>query len=204
LAGLLWAEAGKRRGPMLVGKGALSALFVLVALLASAARPDYHVLVLAGLVLGLTGDICLALPGAGAFRAGLAAFLLGHLLYVAAFVRLAPWAAWLDPWLALPGLAALAVFLWLRPHAGRMLIPVTLYIAAISLMLAGAWAVFRLETTAPAGAWCVLAGALFFYLSDLCVARQRFVSEGFGNRLLGLPLYYAGQFLLAWSVGLIG
>jgi hypothetical protein len=36
------------------------------------------------------------------------------------------------------------------------------------------------------------------------VARQRFVSEGFGNRLLGLPLYYAGQFLLAWSVGLIG
>jgi uncharacterized membrane protein YhhN len=122
---------------------------------------------------------------------------------VAAFARLAPLAAWLDPWLALPALAAAVVFLWLRAHAGRMLIPVTVYIAAISLMLVGAWAVFRLPTTTPAAAWCVLAGALFFYLSDLCVARQRFVAEGFVNRLLGLPLYYAGQFLLAWSPGLV-
>ena len=34
---------------------------------------------------------------------------------------------------------------------------------------------------------------------DLFVARQRFVAEAFINRLIGLPLYYAGQLLIAWS-----
>ncbi|MDD3992851.1 MAG: hypothetical protein PHV70_11955 [Desulfobacteraceae bacterium] len=38
-------------------------------------------------------------------------------------------------------------------------------------------------------------------MSDLFVARQRFVAPAFSNRLLGLPLYYIGQFLLAFSVG---
>jgi hypothetical protein len=35
------------------------------------------------------------------------------------------------------------------------------------------------------------------------VARQRFVAPAFANRLYGLPLYYLGQFLLAFSVGRI-
>ena len=48
----------------------------------------------------------------------------------------------------------------------------------------------------------ILAGALAFYLSDLFVARHRFVQQGFSNRLAGLPLYYAGQFCLALSAGL--
>jgi len=45
-------------------------------------------------------------------------------------------------------------------------------------------------------------GAVAFYLSDLGVARDRFVSKGFVNRLVGLPLYYGGQLLLAYSVSL--
>jgi hypothetical protein len=48
------------------------------------------------------------------------------------------------------------------------------------------------------------AGALSFYVSDVFVARQRFVKSAFLNRLIGLPLYYGGQFMLAFSVGLIG
>ena len=46
----------------------------------------------------------------------------------------------------------------------------------------------------------VLAGAIAFYLSDLTVARDRFVTRGFENRIVGLPLYYTGQVLLALSV----
>ncbi|MBW2297136.1 MAG: lysoplasmalogenase, partial [Deltaproteobacteria bacterium] len=44
-------------------------------------------------------------------------------------------------------------------------------------------------------------GALSFYVSDLFVARDRFLKNESLNRLLGLPLYYGGQFLLAFSVG---
>jgi len=47
----------------------------------------------------------------------------------------------------------------------------------------------------------VRVGAVLFFLSDLLVARDRFVAPGFGNRLLGLPLYYAAQLLLASAVG---
>jgi uncharacterized membrane protein YhhN len=47
----------------------------------------------------------------------------------------------------------------------------------------------------------VFIGALFFYISDLCVARHRFVQPAFENRLVGLSFYYAGQFMLALSIG---
>ncbi|MDP7453893.1 MAG: lysoplasmalogenase family protein, partial [Arenicellales bacterium] len=46
----------------------------------------------------------------------------------------------------------------------------------------------------------ILLGALMFYVSDLAVARDRFVATGFGNRVWGLPLYYGGQLVLASSI----
>jgi len=55
--------------------------------------------------------------------------------------------------------------------------------------------------TVPApGGWVRLAGAVTFYVSDLSVARDRFLAPGFVNRLWGLPLYYGAQLLLAGSV----
>jgi len=49
----------------------------------------------------------------------------------------------------------------------------------------------------------VFAGALSFYFSDVFVARDRFLDKEFLNRLIGLPMYYTGQFLLAFSVGVL-
>jgi uncharacterized membrane protein YhhN len=45
------------------------------------------------------------------------------------------------------------------------------------------------------------AGAMGFYFSDLFVARERFLKKSFVNKMIGLPLYFIGQFLLAFSVG---
>jgi hypothetical protein len=42
---------------------------------------------------------------------------------------------------------------------------------------------------------------VLFYLSDLAVARQRFVHASFVNRAFGLPLYYAAQILIGLTVG---
>ena len=72
---------------------------------------------------------------------------------------------------------------------------VALYASVISIMLA-----FAVGTVVARFDPRILAGALLFYLSDLLVARQRFVAPGLVNRVVGLPLYYAGQVLLAWSV----
>ena len=204
LAGLLWVEALVRPRPALVCKAALSSLFVLAALVSPHPLPSYYHLVLAGLVLGMAGDVCLALPGATAFRAGLLAFLAGHLLYVLAFAGLVGMSQWLSP--PLPGIALAAglIFLWLRRRVGPLLVPVCAYILIISLMLAGAWAVFAWGGMPVLAGRAILLGALCFYLSDLLVARDRFVQKQFLNRLVGLPLYYAGQFLLAFSVGWAG
>ncbi|MCP4006145.1 MAG: lysoplasmalogenase, partial [bacterium] len=46
----------------------------------------------------------------------------------------------------------------------------------------------------------ILLGALMFYVSDLAVARDRFVATGFDNRIWGLPLYYCGQLVLASTI----
>ena len=83
---------------------------------------------------------------------------------------------------------AIWILRWLRPHlSASMRRPVTAYVAVISAMLA-----------LPAG---VPLGAFAFYLSDLSVARDRFVAAGFVNRVWGLPLYYFAQLCLASSAG---
>ena len=51
-----------------------------------------------------------------------------------------------------------------------------------------------------AGRWGLLLAAVVFFLSDLCVARDRFVSPGWENRAVGLPLYFGAQLLYGWFV----
>jgi hypothetical protein len=53
------------------------------------------------------------------------------------------------------------------------------------------------------GRTLILVGSLCFYVSDVFVARNKFIKEEYTNRFLGLPLYYTGQFLLAFSIGLL-
>ena len=83
-----------------------------------------------------------------------------------------------------------------------MKLPVLAYVAVITLMVVGAWAVFERPSSLPlTGKTLIFWGAVLFYLSDLFVARDQFIRQAFSNRLIGLPLYYTGQFLLAFSPG---
>lgn len=84
-----------------------------------------------------------------------------------------------------------------------MRIPVIAYIVIITAMVISAAALMNNPGLDPAARALVFAGALLFYVSDIFVARQRFVTKAFLNRAAGLPLYYAGQFMIAFSTGLI-
>jgi len=203
LAGLLAGERRESTSLKLIFKTPLSVLFVVAVLVQPHPLPFYYHLILAGLVCGLIGDVCLALKRRRSFTAGLVAFLLGHILYVVAFVCLTDLRDWLTPVHFLVAAVSGGVFLWLRPRLGPMLVPVTIYIVVISVMLTAAWVAFLNLALNPTGAWALFVGALSFYASDLFVARDRFVKTEFLNRFVGLPLYYAGQFLLAFSVGLV-
>lgn len=199
---LQWTIKNDHPRPGIAIKASLSALFVTTALLQPAAAPLYARLILLGLILSMGGDVALALKPPIAFRIGLVLFLLAHVAYASAF--LGTWTP--GPWALAFGLAAAAcgavIFRLLQSHLGRLKIPVLTYMVAISLMLVAAAAVLD-HSYGLATRRLVLLGALFFYLSDLFVARHRFVEAAFVNRLVGLSLYYAGQFMLAMSVGYV-
>lgn len=203
LAGLLVFEKNGNQRGRLPTKTILSGLFILTALLQPHPFPEYVYILLIGLIFCLGGDVFLALPQERMFLFGLVSFLLGHVCYVLGFFYVAD----LNPWTLGGSAIGLAVsgrvFFWLRPHLGSMLVPVIAYIIVITAMVIGAFTVFgdtRLHST---GRFLVIFGAVSFYISDLFVARDRFLKTEFTNRLLGLPLYYAGQFLLAFSVAYI-
>lgn len=198
VAALLWTEAlGWRFGAWLT-KPAASAAFVAFALQMGALKTGYGHWILAGLVACWLGDVLLIPEHKGSFKVGILSFLLGHMLYSAAFLEHGIDVRW-TVIVAIP-LAGSAWFV------GRLLLgsvdrsfrkPVTAYILVISVMLAlgvGAWA------RAQEAVFLVAPSA--FYLSDLAVARNRFLHPGYVNRLVGLPLYYAAQVLFAWSVSL--
>ena len=203
LFGLLYYEKKKDRMPLLIVKSILSLLFVITALLQPHSVPAYYHYLFIGLIFCLIGDVCLALPQEKAFMVGLVSFLLGHVLYISAFLSLVQVSHWFSPGVFIIFGISAFIFFWLRPHLKSMLIPVLLYIVVITVMASGAWAVFWKSSFQIYGRAFILAGSLCFYVSDLFVARDKFIKEEYRNRLLGLPLYYAGQFLLAFSIGLL-
>jgi uncharacterized membrane protein YhhN len=198
---LVIAEWRGPAAPRALAKLVASAAFLVVAASVDAGRP-FGSWILAGLALGAVGDACLLGRGRRMFLGGLIAFLLGHLAYVAGLAQLVPAGGWLGAagaYAALPICAGGAVLAWLWPRLPPLRVPVIVYVAAIAAMVVGAIAAFRAGALpAPQRIW-LLAGAALFFVSDLAVARDRFVARGFANKLWGLPAYYAGQLLIAWS-----
>ena len=203
LVGLLFFERNENQKGKLPTKTILSCLFILIALLQPHLFSEYFYILLIGLIFCLGGDVFLALPQQRMFLYGLVSFLLGHVCYVICFFYVAD----LNPWTWGGGAIGLAisslVFYWLRRHLGPMLVPVTAYIFVITAMVIGAFTVLGDTRLPSTGRFLVVFGAVSFYISDLFVARDRFLKTEFSNRLLGLPLYYTGQFLLAFSVAFI-
>jgi uncharacterized membrane protein YhhN len=163
----------------------------------------YYPYLLGGLIFCLVGDVCLALRGEKTFQAGLIAFVLGQVLYILGFRSLIAIREWIVPGSYVVWSLSLFFFFWLRPRLGAMTMPVAAYIVVITVMTTGALAVFLKTGHSVSGRMLILSGAVLFYFSDVLVAREKFIKKEFLNRQIGLPLYYVGQFLLAFSVGLI-
>lgn len=149
-------------------------------------------LVIAGLVFGLVGDVML-LPNVDRFLHGLAAFLVGHGWYIAAFATME---------LATIGIvggiaAAAAVLVYLGWPIVRGVRgsaygpPVMAYMVVIATMVVMATATHR---------WPIAAGGVLFALSDGLLGLDRFVSPAPQRRVLVHVLYHLGQ--LGFVLGL--
>lgn len=211
---LVLAEARRWRRARVVSKLVASAMFIAVGAAAMAAETTagitiegwrmFQTIVVMGLVLGAVGDAALLGKSDRAFLAGLGAFLLGHVAYVIAAGQLVPpdtWLASAGPIAAAPAAVGLGVLAWLWPRLGGMKLPVIAYVLVIVAMVIGGIAILSAETLPAHNRQLFAAGAVLFFASDLAVARDKFVAATFVNRAWGLPCYYAGQLLIAWSLG---
>lgn len=171
-----------------------SACFVGVAISCGGLRSAYGRLIIIGLLFSVAGDALLLPQWSAYFLYGLVSFLLAHVLYIAAFVKVGlSRHALLRISPAVIVMSGLAI-VWLTPFIDSDLkLPVYVYTAVISLMVISAFG-------ARATSLLIPAGAALFYFSDLSVAAGRFVDTDFPNYVWGLPFYYAGQVLLALSV----
>ncbi len=195
VAALLFAEYRASRVGVWLAKPAAAVCFVAASVAWGALASRYGGVVLVGLVLSFCGDVLL-IPRERprVFQAGIAAFGLGHVAFLVAFALRFESASRAIVCAALAAIVLVRILPWLRPHLpADMRAPVHAYMGIISAMLVAA------AGASPADPR-IFVGAAMFYLSDLAVARARFVSPGFENSLWGLPLYFAAQLVIASTV----
>ena len=148
---------------------------------------------LAALVFCLLGDMALMRQGDIAFAAGLAAFLVGHGLFVVVFLSRQAEFTW-PAWWPVLLVYAVGMLAWLLPKTGKLAPAVLLYVAAIMGMAlsAGSLAAGGLSATvAWQGKPLVLLGALLFVASDTLLAIDRFIKPFAAAHGLILATYYS-------------
>jgi uncharacterized membrane protein YhhN len=143
-----------------VAKPATLAALILYAANGSAASPW----LIAALALSLLGDVYLMVPG-DLFIAGLSAFLLAHLAYIADIdASVGGRLVWLTLVLVMSLPLSLRILRSLSDPGLR--VAVSVYMLAIALMVSSAIA---------SGEWLAVVGALLFFASDSLIAWNRFV-----------------------------
>lgn len=195
---LLIAELREKRRAQFFFKPLAASGFIILALQFGALESTYGKYILAGLIACAAGDVLLlSRTSEKLFKAGMVAFAAGHIAYVIAFL---PYEGvdlgrldWLiDGGIIIGGLSFLG---WLKPKLSKeMKWPVGIYAAIILFMVLNA---IDLPLTQP----LVLAmiGAAMFAVSDMFVARDRFVKASPNNFLAITPLYFGAQALFALS-----
>ncbi len=184
--------------PALVYVAKPLATIAVILIAARSTRPvsaPYQRLITAGLVASLAGDVFLMLPS-DQFIAGLASFLVAHLLYIAAFARHGGGVR--DAKGALVFLAAGLMLAYLWPTLGALRIPVVVYVLVIATM---AWqALSRWRRLRTSDAQLAAVGGVLFLVSDSALALGKFHGEFPDSALVVLGTYWAAQWCIARSV----
>ncbi|MBS4172821.1 lysoplasmalogenase [Bacillus sp. FJAT-49736] len=134
------------------------------------------------------------------FIIGLTAFLIGHLFYIAAFLR--KWRYSALRFAAILPLAAYAfiigrkiIMACIQDGNNALIIPVIIYIIVISFM---AW--LAIMTGNP----LAIMGSILFVISDSILSWNKFVNPISYSDVLIMITYYSAQFLIARSIGFLG
>ncbi|MFD2287422.1 lysoplasmalogenase [Pedobacter petrophilus] len=164
----------------------------------------FHKRIFIGLIFSLTGDVILMYSASrsGFFSLGLVAFLLSHILYIRAFTldhksnlnAKNPFFLW--------GTGALIIFciglfFYLQPVLGAMQFAVLIYAIVITFM--AIMALNRYGKVNVSSFQLILAGALFFLLSDSVLAINKFSRPIPQAGILIMVTYMIAQYLIVYG-----
>jgi len=158
-----------------------------------------------GLFFSLIGDVLL-LWRDRFFAFGLAAFFLVHLSYLTGFnTPLQPFSLWSLALAVIVGLGAVRVLRQLlaglhRKREMRWRVPVIVYGLVLTLMLLSALLTLSNINWNAFASVSVSLGAFLFFLSDVILGWNKFVTPISNGRLLNIALYHVGQILLIAGV----
>jgi uncharacterized membrane protein YhhN len=152
-------------------------------------------LLFAGFLFSAGGDTSLSFVAKGEkfFLAGLASFLIAHVLYVIAFAQNAEFSTGRLPLIVFWVVFAGGMAAVLAPKLGDMKIPVFAYVAVILGMV-----VFATLWQGP-HLTMLIVGAVLFMLSDSMIAIDKFLKPISWSRYFIMVTYYTGQFLICRS-----
>lgn len=170
--------------------------FVFISFKIGALESGYGRLILFSLALCAVGDILLLNRKLKiSFFCGMLVFAIAHLLFSLSFIKSSTFDfASLVTFLPLIMILGCINFMYLLPRMPHKFKPfILLYGLAIFMMITSAYT-FMYEQK------LILIAAIFFVLSDIFVAKDRFIKRSTKNALLITPLYFAAQGLFAFSV----
>lgn len=140
------------------------------------------------LFLSLCGDILLSLNNL--FIPGLGAFLLAQLTYAALFLRLASFHKKAVVWCAVILTYSLTAAYFILPSTNELMLPVAVYLAAISSMAISAGFIRGPHSL------MIMLGAFTFMLSDTLIAINKFLTPFAEAGMAIMVSYYLAQYLI--------
>jgi uncharacterized membrane protein YhhN len=152
-----------------------------------------------GILFSLAGDIFLMLSLDRMFIFGLIAFLLAHLSYIAGFgiqiISVSAESFFLIAILVIGAVRIVRRIVGAMRAKGenKLVIPVIVYSAVISIMLLAAMSTIFDRSWEMSASFLVSMGAFLFYLSDIILAWNKFVSPIKNGRVFNIATYYLGQ-----------
>jgi len=152
-----------------------------------------------GILFSLLGDVLLMLSLDRMFAFGLGAFLLAHFFYIVGFQnQLSSASAGSLLLIVILGVSGVRLVRRIvsairAKGQGTLIVPVIIYSMVISIMLFAAMTTIFDPAWTTGASFLVSVGACLFYVSDIILAWNKFVSPINNGRILNIALYHLGQ-----------
>lgn len=154
-------------------------------------RSKYGLFVLIGLIFCWLGDF----SGHYNFKASVTSFALAHISFISAFLYIGIIRKRALISLCIFSIISIFIAYWLYPYVPKSDQPfVFIYIVIITVMI-----IIAFGTRTNPVQKVIWLGAILFYVSDIFVARRKFVDPSHINAFIYLPLYYASCIVFAIS-----